>query len=294
MLLREKCEIGKKISNTIYGSLLCCQLKSTEEIVAVKICDYESCVARVDRKTNHRVNENVFSELEALTLLQDNDHIVKLIDYFEDVDIINKQEVRLIVLIFEFCDYDLFRVVQSKFDSFTLNQVRQYMKDILLGIYSIHALNLVHRDISLENVLVKNNKVKICDFGLCLLIDSNNKDLYEKIGKPNYIAPELLSGTVNIQYINKIDVYACGIMLFILLNGFPPFDISNELIDGTGNFKLFVENNCNIEIILKKYSLSIPDVCIPILNGLLNIDPIKRWTIEEAMNDPFFVIEDEY
>lgn len=86
-----------------------------------------------------------------------------------------------------------------------------------------HKNHIVHRDLKPENILLEQNKdfdqLKIIDFGTSLVYDSA-KSLDEKLGTPYYIAPEVL----NKKYNEKCDIWSCGVILFILLSGQPPFN----------------------------------------------------------------------
>jgi len=89
-----------------------------------------------------------------------------------------------------------------------------------------HKNNVVHRDLKPENILLEANKdfdqIKIIDFGTSLTIDPS-KTLDEKLGTPYYIAPEVL----NKSYNEKCDLWSCGVILFVLMAGYLPFDDSN-------------------------------------------------------------------
>lgn len=79
------------------------------------------------------------------------------------------------------------------------------------------------RDLKPENILLEQNKdfdqIKIIDFGTSLVYDSS-KSLDEKLGTPYYIAPEVL----NKKYNEKCDIWSCGVIVYIILSGMPPFN----------------------------------------------------------------------
>ena len=106
------------------------------------------------------------------------------------------------------------------------------VRQILLAITYCHSRGVVHRDLKPENILIDSiNKegkisIKVIDFGAALFIPPHSK-LYETLGTPYYIAPEVLTGTYN----EKCDIWSIGVILYILLSGSVPFDgISNEAI----------------------------------------------------------------
>lgn len=102
------------------------------------------------------------------------------------------------------------------------------MKQVFLAVQHCHAHNVVHRDIKPENILLdKDLNVKLTDFGFAKVLEPNER-LYEVCGTPGYLAPELLkSGMVERDesdgYGKEVDVWACGVILYTLLVGFPPF-----------------------------------------------------------------------
>ena len=121
------------------------------------------------------------------------------------------------------------------------------MKQLLSAIVYCHAGNVVHRDLKPENLLLEspeeNARIKVIDFGTSQIFNPTKK-MTVKIGTPYYIAPEVLSQS----YTEKCDVWSCGVILYILLCGYPPFvgrndfDIMNKIKKGiikmTGNSQL--------------------------------------------------------
>jgi len=95
------------------------------------------------------------------------------------------------------------------------------MKQILSGIVYLYNNDIVHRDIKPENILYDNDtkNLKIIDFGTALELKPGDctKGL---VGTPYYLAPEVIKG----EYNHKCDVWSCGVILYILLAGCPPFN----------------------------------------------------------------------
>jgi calcium-dependent protein kinase len=97
------------------------------------------------------------------------------------------------------------------------------MKQVLSAIAYCHSMNIVHMDLKPENLLLdtegENGIIKVIDFGTSQKFDPNQK-MNQTYGTPYYIAPEILQG----EYTERCDVWSCGVILYILLCGKPPFD----------------------------------------------------------------------
>ena len=95
-------------------------------------------------------------------------------------------------------------------------------KQVLSCINYMHTKGIVHRDLKPENILLEQNKafdqIKIIDFGTSLFYD-NEVPLTERVGTPNYIAPEVIDK----NYGAECDVWSIGVIVYILLCGDPPF-----------------------------------------------------------------------
>lgn len=102
------------------------------------------------------------------------------------------------------------------------------MSQLLSAVVYCHKQNIVHRDIKPENILIENLldeklNIKIIDFGTAEAFTGKTK-LKQTLGTPYYIAPEVLQQ----NYTEKCDVWSCGVILYILLCGYPPFNGKND------------------------------------------------------------------
>ena len=176
------------------------------------------------------------------------------------------------------------------------------ISDLLNALNYLHQMNIVHRDIKLENLLVSyvpipmndnndssnnetiNNKnlqrqyrrmIKLADFGLAVQIEPGEK-LYTVCGTPTYVAPEIL---LEIGYSFPVDIWAAGVILYILLSGQPPF--ANEENDQiqlfdqiiTGNFDLIGPQWRHVSSSAKCMILS-----------MLVVQQTKRITAQQVLN----------
>ncbi|CAD8053433.1 unnamed protein product [Paramecium sonneborni] len=154
--------------------------------------------------------------LEETSILMDIDHpnIVKLYEMFQDEN--------SYYLISEYCDggelFEKIKFVQI----LTEKEIASYMKQILSAVSYCHSKGIVHRDLKPENILFDSKSqgatLKIIDFGASAKLKEDEK-LNKKIGTPFYVAPEVLNGS----YDEKCDIWSLGVVLYILLCGYPPF-----------------------------------------------------------------------
>ena len=169
-------------------------------------------------------------------------------------------------------------------------------RQIILGINHIHSNLIVHRDIKLENILIDmNNNIKICDFGIGIILSSEDQTLYSHCGTPMYIAPEIILSTKEKGYKGfPVDIWSAGIALYIMVSGKLPFNFDESPDDFdvmNKNNNINKENNMKLkkEIISKepKRLDNISDELRDLLKGLLNKDPTKRLTCEQILKHPW-------
>jgi calcium-dependent protein kinase len=115
----------------------------------------------------------------------------------------------------------------SQEQQFSERDAANIIKQVLSAINYCHSRNIVHRDLKPENLLLdktaENPRVTIIDFGTSGVFDPNKK-MSQKYGTPYYIAPEVLKKSYN----QKCDLWSCGVILYILLCGYPPFNGSKD------------------------------------------------------------------
>ena len=217
-----------------------------------------------------------------------------------------KQEV---YLVFEYMEHDLggLSLAEYKFD---LPQIKYIMYKILKGVQYLHKNNIIHRDIKCANILINNKgKVKIGDFGLARNITPNHTKKYTyKVVTLWFRAPELLLGET--LYGTAIDVWSCGCVLGELLTGVCPFQAKDELglfekicekcgtpneLTWPGVTKLPLWNKLMPKTMYPnsfkehyKNFNKIDDTVMNLFSKMLQLDPKKRITIDEALNHPFF------
>jgi len=166
----------------------------------------------------------------------DHPNIVKIFDIYEDETVYKMVIEYREKLISRYCSGgELFDKIKES-SSFSEAQAASLMKQVLSAVQYLHDNKIVHRDIKAENLLFHEDRpdsdLKIIDFGVSTKFLKNQK-FNETLGTAYYIAPEVLLQNYNEQ----CDVWSCGILLFILLCGYPPFngDSDSEIL---GNIKI--------------------------------------------------------
>ncbi|CAD6199765.1 unnamed protein product [Caenorhabditis auriculariae] len=105
------------------------------------------------------------------------------------------------------------------------NEARDALKMLLNGLSYLHSIRVTHRDLKPENLLYNDSRPEarllITDFGLAYQATKPNETMTETCGTPEYIAPELL---LRVPYTQKVDMWAVGVIAYILMSGIMPFD----------------------------------------------------------------------
>ena len=160
-------------------------------------------------------------------------------------------------------------------------EARGMVTNLLQALAYLHSMNICHRDIKPENLLVSSKKdgkmfIKLADFGLAVKILTGQK-LYEVCGTPIYVAPEILAET---GYDFKVDVWAAGVIAYILLCGYPPFVSMNN--DNDELFDLILKGSFEF---LHQYWSTVSEEAKDFISKLLVVNQHKRLTSLEALRD---------
>ncbi|GAB9476870.1 hypothetical protein Gpo141_00013928 [Globisporangium polare] len=181
-------------------------------------------------------------------------------------------------IIMEHCpDGDLHSHIQSLASKALSEPVAlRFFREILLGVQFLHQhLGVAHRDLSLENVLLKDGVCKIADFGLST---SASRISTELVGKAYYMAPEVVA---NLPYDpTKADVWSLGVMLFVMLTGSPLVVIAST--DDPG-FKALVMYGVEKIFVAWGMRSRVSSKTMKLLSGMLQIDPSQRIRVDEAL-----------
>ena len=218
-------EVQKKIGEGAYGKIYKVRNKQSGDIRAMKQIT----------KTKIQDMGKFQTEIKILSML-DHPNIVRLFEVIEDDKYYNLLE--------ELCTGGelLTRAQKTQLKE---KEIAKIFHQIMSGVAYIHGMGIVHRDLKLENILFASedpmSPIKIIDFGFSVFMgnynenekdkdkskDGDNTDLKKfgfkrlksKVGTLYYISPEIIKG----NYDEKCDIWACGVILYILLAGYPPF-----------------------------------------------------------------------
>eukprot|EP01100_Stratorugosa_tubuloviscum_P009881 TRINITY_DN4178_c0_g1_i2.p1 TRINITY_DN4178_c0_g1~~TRINITY_DN4178_c0_g1_i2.p1 ORF type:complete len:459 (+),score=197.97 TRINITY_DN4178_c0_g1_i2:175-1551(+) len=212
------------------------------------------------------MNEKIKREIQVLKLFR-HPHIIKLYEVIETpTDIF---------MVMEFVSGgELFEFIVNN-GRISENEARRFFQQIIAGVEYCHKHMVVHRDLKPENLLLDSNaNVKIADFGLSNMMRDGDF-LKTSCGSPNYAAPEVISGQLYAG--PEVDVWSCGVILFALVCARLPFD--DEYIPN-----LFKKIREGVYVVPDFVS---PE-CKDLIASMLVVDPLKRTTIEEIRDHPWF------
>jgi serine/threonine protein kinase len=169
--------------------------------------------------------------------------------------------------------------VQAK--RFEENVARRYFQQLISGMDYCHSQGIAHRDLKPENLLLdENDLLKISDFGLSALSaasDGRQKMLMTTCGTPNYVAPEVLKEKGYKGF--TADVWSCGVILYVMLAGYLPFE--DDSMSGLFNK-------------IEKGDFEMPDFFSSdvkqLIAKMLVVDPNKRLTIKEILENKWFKV----
>ena len=263
--LLDKYTVEKEIGAGGYARCLLVKNKTTGQLYA--------CKELQKNKLNNVAS--LKSEIQILIKL-DHPNIIKLYEIYENDN--------YIYLVMELCTGgELFdRIIQKteQGKQFTEKEVANIFQQMMSAINYCHSNKIVHRDLKPENLLLatqdENSPIKVIDFGMSRIFN-NKQAMFDKVGTAYYISPEVLDGF----YDEKCDIWSAGVILYILLCGYPPFN-------GNDDDEIFES--------IKKRKFVFPDAewaniskeAKDLINKMLS-EPLTRLTAEQVLGHPWLV-----
>ncbi|KRZ74435.1 5'-AMP-activated protein kinase catalytic subunit alpha-2 [Trichinella papuae] len=157
------------------------------------------------------------------------------------------------------------------------HEARRFFQQLISAVDYCHRHKVVHRDLKLENLLLDSKKnIKLADFGLSNFL-KDGKLLKTSCGSLNYAAPELLNGRFYAG--PEVDIWSCGIVLYVLLSGKLPFEDDREIV-------LYRKINSGVYAIPNSFSNSVTSL----IYKILQVHPMRRATAKTIMAHPWFAV----
>uniref|UniRef100_A0A8K9XGD7 Serine/threonine-protein kinase DCLK2 n=1 Tax=Oncorhynchus mykiss TaxID=8022 RepID=A0A8K9XGD7_ONCMY len=265
-IISDKYKVGKIIGDGNFAVVKDCVERSTGQEFALKIIDKARCCGK-----EHLI-ENEVAVLRRVR----HPSIIQLIEVDD-----TPTELYLVMELVK--GGDLFDAITCS-TKYTERDASAMVFNLAGAIQYLHRMDIVHRDIKPENLLVceyldGTKSLKLGDFGLATVVEG---PLYTVCGTPTYVAPEIIAET---GYGLKVDIWAAGVITYILLCGFPPFrsenNIQEELFD---------------QILRGKLEFPSPDwdtVSLPakmLIGQMLQVNADIRYSAEEVLSHPWVTV----
>lgn len=232
----------------------------------------------VDRKK--LTEEDTVALIEEVNILRefDHPHVINLYDFFE--------EPTHYYLVMEIMSGgELFDRVVAKL-YYNEKEARDTCKILLEAVGYCHKNSVAHRDLKPENLLLQSNTndsdIKIADFGFAKRVLRANS-LTTQCGTPGYVAPEILEG---LSYDTKADMWSIGVILYILLGGYPPFIEKNQR-------NLFRKIRNGDYEFHEEYWGGVSSDAKNLISSLLTVKPANRYSAEQALQDKWILGDDD-
>ncbi|XP_078180852.1 CBL-interacting serine/threonine-protein kinase 14-like [Carex rostrata] len=263
-LLFGKYELGKMVGCGAFAKVYHARQVPTGQSVALKVLSKPRIV-----KSGMYIN--VRREIVSMRRIR-HPHVVKLIDVMASQS--------KIYLVLEYIKGgEMFRGISTK-GKLNEDSARDLFRQLLSAVAFCHSRGVFHRDLKLENLLLDEfGKLKVSDFGLSALSPtsfSNQPILFKTLcGTPAYVAPEVISRRP--YDAAKVDLWACGVILFVLSSGYLPF---NDI-----NLMMLYRKIYKAEYRFPKWIS--PDLRT-LISRMLDSNPETRITVDGIINDPWF------
>ncbi|OAY28092.1 phosphoenolpyruvate carboxylase kinase 1 [Manihot esculenta] len=253
----------EEIGRGRFGTVFRCISRSTSDSFAVKSIDKSLTSGdSLDAQC-------LLMEPKILHLLSPHPHVIQLYDVYEDDTHLH--------MVLDLCSgQDLHDLIIAN-GVIPEAEARFLFIQLMSAISHCHKYGVVHRDIKPDNILLDSrNSVKLADFGSAEVV-MDGEMIKGVVGTPYYVAPEILIGR---EYGEKVDVWSAGVVLYIMLAGFPPFygETAVEIFEAVlrGNLRFPVRA-------FRGVSAAVKDL----LRSMLCRDVWKRFSAEQVLRHPW-------
>ncbi|XP_035263725.1 peripheral plasma membrane protein CASK isoform X4 [Anguilla rostrata] len=278
ILFEDVYELCEVIGKGPFSVVRRCINRETGQQFAVKIVDVAKFTSSPGLST-----EDLKREASICHMLK-HPHIVELLETYSSDG--------MLYMVFEFMDgADLcFEIVKRADAGFVYSEAvaSHYMRQILEALRYCHDNNVIHRDVKPHCVLLASKEnsapVKLGGFGVAIQLGESGLVAGGRVGTPHFMAPEVVKRE---PYGKPVDVWGCGVILFILLSGCLPFYGTKERLFEAiikGKYKVMNPRQWN----------HISESAKDLVRRMLMLDPAERITVYEALNHPWLKERDRY
>ncbi|WVZ21248.1 hypothetical protein V8G54_008570 [Vigna mungo] len=252
-----KYELGKTIGEGSFAKVKFARDVNNGNNVAIKILDRKHVL-------RHNMMEQLQREISTMRLIN-HPNVTKIFEVMA-----SKTKIYIVLELVD--GGELFDKIAAK-GKLEEDEARNYFQQLINAVDYCHSRGVYHRDLKPENLLLDSNSVlKVSDFGLSTYTQKEDELLRTACGTPNYVAPEVIH---NKGYVGSTsDIWSCGVILFVLMAGFMPFDAPTHMA------------------LFKKAEFTCPSWFPPqaktLLKRILDPNPQTRIKIPELLKDEWF------
>ncbi|XP_061081476.1 peripheral plasma membrane protein CASK-like isoform X9 [Conger conger] len=278
VLFEDVYELCEVIGKGPFSVVRRCINRETGQQFAVKIVDVAKFTSSPGLST-----EDLKREASICHMLK-HPHIVELLETYSSDG--------MLYMVFEFMDgADLcFEIVKRADAGFVYSEAvaSHYMRQILEALRYCHDNNVIHRDVKPHCVLLASKEnsapVKLGGFGVAIQLGESGLVAGGRVGTPHFMAPEVVKRE---PYGKPVDVWGCGVILFILLSGCLPFYGTKERL-----FEAIIKGR--YKVMNPRQWSHISESAKDLVRRMLMLDPAERITVYEALNHPWLKERDRY
>ncbi|KAI3901026.1 hypothetical protein MKW92_014039 [Papaver armeniacum] len=260
-VLMQKYELGRLLGQGTFAKVYYARNIETGQSVAVKVIDKEKIlktglIDQIKREISGMKLVSHPNIVQLYEVLATKNKIYFVIEYVKGGELFNK-------------------VVKGKLKE---SVARKYFQQLISAVDFCHSRGVYHRDLKLENLLLdEHGNLKVSDFGLSALAESKHQDglLHTTCGTPTYVAPEVISRKGYNG--STADVWSCGVILFVLMAGYLPFQDTNLM----EMYKKIARGDF-------KCPKSFPREVRKLLTKIFDTNPATRISIPKIMDNLWF------